>query len=69
MSDKPPTAKYVKYYDIATRTQFIVRNGKVKDKQTFQQCPYMWVGELKEKIEKGLIEFVAWNMWGPACRA
>ena len=58
---------YIKYYDIETKTQSIICEGKVVDRQTFAQCPYVWFGDLKEKIEKGLIEFVAWKMRGFVC--
>lgn len=59
---------YVKYYDIETRTQTIISEGKVVNRQTFTVCPYVWMGSLKEKIENGLIEFVAWKMRGLICQ-
>ncbi len=65
----PSIKDYVEYYDIETKTQSIICEGKVVNRQTFAQCPYVWVGSLKDKIEKGLIEFVAWNMRGVISQA
>lgn len=65
----PDISEYIKHYDIETKTQTIICKGEVMSRQTFKQCPYVWLGSLKEKIEKGLVEFVAWKMWGPVCQA
>lgn len=65
MPGKELTAKdYVEYYEIATKTRSIVCEGRVVDSQVFDRHPYEWFGELKEKIEKGLIVFLAWNKRG-----
>lgn len=56
--------KYTKIYDIDSKTQAIVSDDKVIKVDRFKVCPYVWFGEMKEKIESGKILWVAWNMIG-----
>ena len=52
-------------YDIDSNTHYVVEDGKVVKETKFDSCPYVWFGELKEKIEAGLIKWVMWK--GPIC--
>ena len=51
---------YVKY-DIASKIQTVIENDEVVKTDRFEFCPYVWFGELKEKIESGLIKYVMWK--------
>ena len=51
------------HYDIDTKTRTVVENNKVINVQKFKWHPYVWAGELKEKIEAGLIKFVMWKQY------
>lgn len=51
---------YIKY-DIDTKTQTEIVGDKIVRTYTFEFCPYVWFGKLKEKIESGLIKYVMWK--------
>ena len=51
------------HYDIDTKTRHTIENNKVLNVETFSLCPYVWCGELKRKIEAGLIKWVCWKQW------
>ncbi len=63
----PSIKDYIEHYDIKTKTLSRVCGGEVIEQQVFKICPYVWMGQLKEKIEKGIITFVAWKKRGPVC--
>lgn len=50
--------EYFVHYDIESKTQTIIENDIVMREHKFEFCPYVWFGELKEKIEAGLISYV-----------
>ncbi len=56
--------EYFVRYDIGSKTQYVIDNDKVVREMTFKVCPYIWFGELKEKIESGLITWVGWRKIG-----
>lgn len=58
------TNPYTKIYDIGSKVQAIVSNDKVVNVTKFKVCPYVWFGEMKDKIDSGEIAWVAWNMLG-----
>ena len=60
-----PKEYFVKY-DIASRTQYMVdiESETVVREYKFKICPYIWFGELKKKIESGLITWVGWRRMG-----
>ena len=53
--------EYFEQYDIDSKTQYIIENDRVVSVHKFVVCPYIWFGELKAKIEAGLIKWVGWK--------
>ncbi len=56
--------EYTVIYDINSQTQAIVVQDKVISVTRFKFCPYVWFGEMKDKIEAGKILWVEWNKTG-----
>ena len=48
-------------YDISSKTQYVIEDEEVVRKIQFKVCPYVWFGELRERIESGLIKWVIWK--------
>ena len=53
--------EYLVRYDIDTKTQYTIEDGKIMDIVTFDYCPYIWYGKIKDDIDSGLIKCVAWK--------
>ena len=53
---------YIKY-EVASKTQYVIEDDKVVSEIKFQECPYVWFGKYKDKIESGLIKFVMWKKY------
>lgn len=49
------------HYDLETNTQYVVEDGCLVKETKFEVCPYVWLGRLKEKIELGIIKWVAFK--------
>ena len=52
-----------------TNTQVVIEDHKVIKETKFEICPYIWLGKLKEQIEAGIVNFVAWNRSRFECQA
>lgn len=50
--------EFYQKYEIATKTLYTVEGNGVVGKIVLSQCPYVWFGKLKQKIESGLVEYV-----------